>query len=482
MKRKSQSPDKKLSRRKLLKLGLGLGVSGATALVVSQLLGPKKKRPNILFIMADDMPPGDLSCYYNQEFQTPNIDRLAKEGVLFTDAYSATPNCRPTRCAFMTGSYPQKFEIGNRGSADIENEPVRLPEANLTTVLEDLGYENVLVGKWHLGRPKGSHPLDNGFHEYFGILGASVDYFSHRNVGRSPPLLTEERQRVDKKGYVTDLFTEKAIEVLSRPREKPLFLSLQYTAPHVPIEGPSDEGKSSALWKEADKLSALAFAEKYEHFGSRASYIEVIKRLDESIGKILTTLREKNLENDTLVILTSDNGGTTHGNLHHFRGGKATIWEGGIRVPTLMKWPARVEKGLALNFPVITMDLTATILSAANFGDSSNLVHDGTDLLPCLGSKTLQNKLMERKLFWRWRGSRSVRKGNWKFLRDDSGQEHLFDVLKNPQETEDLSANEPKIMEALKTDLQNWEAQLLPAPAPNDPTFFDFPKKLKEEV
>jgi arylsulfatase A-like enzyme len=459
-----------ISRRKVL----GMGIAGAAALAFGRMIQTgKSKKPNILFIMADDLPPGDLSCYFNKEYQTPVLDQLAREGVLFTDAYAATPVCLPTRCAFMTGRYPQKFTLGNKGSALEEGDTSSLPNDNLAVALKAAGYENVLVGKWHLGR-KG--PLESGFHEFFGMKFSISDYFSHKNIGKHPNLF-DGNSPVEKEGYLTDLFTEKAIEVLSLPRQAPLFLSLQYNAPHSPIQGPNDKALSEELWKNASKISEIEFAKKFSKLGSRSSYVEMIKSLDASIGKVLNTLREKNMENETLVIFTSDNGGDTFGNLHHFKGGKGTVWEGGLRVPTIIRWPGRINAEQTVDSPVITMDLTATMIAAANAGQISEEPGDGIDLLPLLNEKKAS---LERDFCWRWRGARAIRRGNWKFVIDSSG-ERLFDIKNNPQENNNLASDNSDICRSLQAALQKWESTLLPAPKTDDPSFMNYYQQLEEK-
>ena len=448
---------KKLTRREFVASAVA-----ASALVGSGgAVGAQAERPNVLYIMADDMGWGDLSCYGRPDYKTPNLDRLASEGVRFTQAYSAAPVCTPTRCAFVTGRYPARTPVGleeplawKRGLAAQKRDVGLAPEhPTVASLLKAAGYRTALIGKWHLGYLPNYSPVKSGFEEFFGIMSGGADYFTHKD-GQGDADLFEAEVPVERVGYMTDLITERAVEYLRRrQRDAPFFLSLNYTAPHWPWEGPRDEAFSRTLEPGYDA---------YISGGSLKVYAEMMKSLDDSVGRVLRALEEAGHARRTLVIFTSDNGGERFSYNWPFTGQKFDLHEGGIRVPALVRFPGVVPKGHTTEQVAVTMDWTATILAVAGARPHTDYPLDGIDLLPVLRG---QRAIAERTLFWRNSVQGASRSGRWKYLKVDEKTERLFDLLTDEREQADARAAQPQTFERLKAEYQKWESQMLKRPA-----------------
>lgn len=420
-------------------------------------------RPNIIYIMADDLGWADLSCYGRDEYKTPNLDKLASNGLKFTQAYSASSVCTPTRCAFNTGRYPSRNEIGLReplpwkkNIGDVVGLPSTTP--TLASLLKKNNYYSILVGKWHLGYLPTYSPIKSGFDDFFGIMSGGGDYFSHKDALGEPDLFEDETP-VEKAGYITDLITNRAVEFISGKHEKPFFLSLNYTAPHWPWEGPMDEEKSKTL-----KSGNIPWT---TDGGSLQTYASMMASLDQGIGKVMEALRSKNLEKNTLVIFTSDNGGERFSQLWPFSGQKMQLLEGGLRVPAIVYWKGIVKPGVT-DQVAITMDWTATILAATNTAPDTQYPLDGEDLLPLLKGN---QGTFERNLFWRMRNQDAVRKGKWKYYKKITTvkecsveDEYLFDLEYDPREQTNFKEEFPAIFEELKEEFAEWNKGMLPYP------------------
>ena len=412
-------------------------------------------RPNVVFILADDLGYGDLSSFGRPDYDTPNLDRLAREGIRFTSAYSASPLCTPTRCGFITGRYPARTKVGLEEPLDWkkslgdEASALGLPpdHPTLASLLKKSGYETSLVGKWHLGYLPWFGPLQSGFDEFFGILSGGVDYFSHKD-GDGEPDLFEASVPVERIGYLTDLLTERALKVISRRRSRPFYLSLHYTAPHWPWEGPGDAAIGRGAGSGLSKLTAG---------GSLKTFAEMVKRLDDGVGEVMKYLRRSALDRNTLVIFTSDNGGERFSYNWPFRGQKFQLWEGGIRVPAIVRWPGVVPPHRSTEQVAITMDWTATILGVTGSKPDANYPLDGNDLMPiCKGGAAY-----ERKFFWRNGKQDAARNGRWKYL-NDNRQEYLFDLATDQREQADFKERRPEVLGQLKKDFDQWQSQMLP--------------------
>jgi len=450
----------KLTRRKFVEraaagasllLGGGLASVGATH-SQTPAARPKATRPNVIFILADDLGWGDLSCYGRPDYRTPNIDRLASEGTKFTDAYSASAVCTPTRCGFVTGRYPGRLKIGLVEPLPATNHRVGLDpdHPTIASLLKKSGYDTALVGKWHLGfRPEWG-PNAHGFDEFFGILAGAGDYFLHSN-GLGQPDLYENLTPVQKNGYLTELLTERAVSYVTRHRTAPFYLSLHYTAPHWPWQGPKGGESVTFTDKTIEPVTMGAG-------GSLKLYAEMVRSLDDGVGRVMRALKSAGLEKNTLVIFTSDNGGERFSYQWPFSGEKGDLLEGGIRVPAIVRWPGVAQANGVTHQMAITMDWTATILAAAETSAAPDYPLDGIDLLPVIKGTSA---VRDRTLFWRMRGQDALREGKWKYFRQGE-RRRLFDLSVDQREQADFSKTNSDVMQRLSTAFDNWNAQLLP--------------------
>ena len=405
-------------------------------------------KPNFVFILADDLGYADLGCYGAAASPSPNLDRMAAEGLRFTEGYANSPVCSPTRFALATGRWQYRL----RGAAD---EPIAsrssrgnpllgLPPAHptLASLLRDAGYATALVGKWHLGFAPHFGPLKSGYTEFFGPMSGGVDYFSHCDSSGKHDLY-EGEQEVQHPGYLTDLLSERALQFVKR-QKGPFLLSLHYTAPHWPWETREDEAESKAL-KSISHLDG----------GSVETYLTMIRHMDEGIGRVLAAL-----DDDTLVVFTSDNGGERFSNNWPLTGGKMDLLEGGIRVPHIARWPGRIPAGKTSAQLALTMDWTATFLEAAGVPAHPDYPLDGMSLLP-----SFQGKTLERDLFWRmkFREQKAVRAGRWKWLSLE-GNEFLYDLSRDARERANRARREPERFAEMKARYAAWEKTVPPIP------------------
>lgn len=399
-------------------------------------------RPNVVFVLMDDLGYGDLPSYGATDVVAPNLERLAREGVRLTDNYASAPICSPTRAAFVTGRYQARCGIEGNLVSIVKYGDVGLPtsETSVARMLKASGYATGMFGKWHLGFEPQFGPNAHGFDEFFGVLDVA-DYYSH-DTKSGVPILFDNTTRVDVPGYLTDLLTDRAVDFVDRHKGEPFFLEVPYTAVHEPYQRPDDptDVRAKSDWSA----------------GTRADYVAVLERADAGVGRILDALRRDGLDRDTLVIVSSDNGAVNQGSNGALAGGKHLLEEGGIRVPAIFRWPGVLPSGRVSAQPAITMDLTATILSATDTTPSRPL--DGIDLLPILEGRAPQR---QRELFWRTgcgdQEERAVRSGVWKYLRVGE-TERLVDLASDPGETADVSAAHPDVLASLRTALARWEA------------------------
>lgn len=415
-----------------------------------------QSKPNIIYIMVDDMGYGDLSSYGNQTIATPNIDRMASNGIKFMQAYAGAPVCTPSRAAFMTGRYPARTPVGLREPLDHikADSLVGLSAAtpSVSGLLKNNGYNTFLIGKWHLGFLPEFSPNSNGFDNFYGYHGGGIDYISHTDPAGNIDLY-DNGKPVYQKGYLTDLFAQKAVEILKMKHDKPFFLSLQFNAPHWPWQGPNDK-----VYPLGDKESKMG--------GSIAVYKTMVERLDMAIGSILKVLKEQGLEKNTLVVFTSDNGGERYSDMGGLKEKKFVLWEGGIRVPAIMYWPGKIPAGVNSEQPIINMDFTATFLALAKVNTSNKPALDGVDIMPLL---TNTAKPISRTFFWRVfqrNQQQAIREGDWKYLKTEKA-EYLFNVAKDKFENNDLKASYPDRFKLLKQKFADWEKTVLnPVPLP----------------
>ena len=415
--------------------------------------------PNFLFILADDLGYADLGCYGARVPATPSLDRLAAAGLRFTDGYSNSAVCSPTRFALMTGRYQYRlrgaaeepFSGRVRGRADLGLPP---SHPTLPSLLRDAGYVTALAGKWHLGFPPHFGPLKSGYMEFFGPLGGGIDYFSHCDRGGTHDLFENETE-VERAGYVTDLISDRAVDFISRQRgaRAPFLLSLHYTAPHWPWETRADEEESRRIHAAIHHVDG----------GSVETYYTMIRHMDEGIGRVLDTLAATGAAASTLVVFTSDNGAERFSDSWPFVGQKMDLLEGGIRVPLLARWPGVIRPGGVTRQVAITMDWVATFLAAAGVRPHPDYPLDGIDLAPVLARP---DAATPRTVFWRMkhRSQRAVRAGDWKYLVLD-GHEFLFELARDARERANLARRYPERLAELRAEYETWAATMLAIPA-----------------
>ncbi|APZ91319.1 sulfatase-like hydrolase/transferase [Fuerstiella marisgermanici] len=437
-------------------------------LLVSCLLlgapnGLADERPNIIFILADDMGYGDIGCYGHPLAKTPHLDQLAKDGVRFTQHYANGPECSPTRTAFLTGRYQQRvgglecaIGTGNVGRYD---DAIRLAgqrdlglPADRSVIpgkLQEAGYACALFGKWHLGYEPKFNPMQHGWDEFFGYTGGNVHYFNHRETS-DLHVLFRGRLPVHRDGYMTHLITDDSIEFINRHKQKPFFLYVAHECPHFPYQGPSDKDKlvNEDNWMEPDQNT----------------YVAMLEDLDAELGRLLEAVDAAGLADNTVVVFASDNGG--FGPVAHMaglRGAKGTTFEGGIRVPLIIRWPGHIEAGTTSDQVCATFDLTRSFLALAGATVADGRL-EGDDILQHITSGTAD---YSRTMFWRGkRGKRvwsAVRHGDAKYVRQVDGEkaeEFLFDLSKDRNEQASLLPNKDAIQ--LKQLLRNWEAEVRP--------------------
>jgi arylsulfatase A-like enzyme len=420
-------------------------------------------KPNIVFIMADDLGYADVSCYGQRDYTTPNIDRLAIEGLRFTQGYANSPVCSATRVALITGRYQYRLAAGlEEPISPLSPRTAGLPPSHptLPSLLKKAGYGTVLVGKWHLGNLPDFSPLKSGYDYFFGIFGSAADYFNHgANALQAYPhpipglasQLHEQEVPVERHGYLTNLLGDRAVQTIegyARSRE-PFLLSLHFTAPHWPWEGPDDEAESR-------RIRNLF----HRDGGSRRTYAAMVQSLDANVGRVLQALDASGLAGNTIVVFTSDNGGERFSDTWPFSGMKDELLEGGLRVPSIVRWPGRIAAGSTSEQIMATMDWMPTLLAAAGTSPDAAFTSDGEDLGPVVTGRAA---LRPRKLYWRYHSGsqRAVRDGNWKYLRI-AGNEFLFDVVADPRERANLEERERGVFDRLKGDWEAWNSTMLP--------------------
>ena len=407
-------------------------------------------RPNVILILADDLGWGDVGFNGRREWATPHLDRLAAQGARCPRFYTAAVVCAPSRAALLTGKHPIHCGV-SRNDEDLPG-----PEVTIAEALRDRGYATALFGKWHHGKPRRdqadyTHPMDQGFHDFFGFTDATDAW------QKFPDVLWAGRERKPSRGYVDDLFTDHAIDFIKAHRSGPFFLDLAFTAPHFDIDAPADEVA----------LHRGKFAEDDPAHAVNATYAAMVTRLDRNVGRVLAALDEAGLAENTLVVFTSDHGATFElGNLgasafhdsnRPFRGQKRTLWEGGVRIPTAVRWPGRIPAGTIEARPAQTIDLFPTFLAAAGGAPDPAWGVDGIDLLPAWTGRA---PAPERTLFWEWRAEGgdqlAALRGDLKLIINRGGKPELYDVNADPAERRDVAARHPDDVRRLRAELKTW--------------------------
>jgi arylsulfatase A-like enzyme len=443
------------SRRNLLRTAATGGAALAVAATV-RTSDAQARRPNIVFILADDMGYADVSCYGRRDLQTPNIDRIAAQGTRFTQAYANSPVCTASRVAIITGRYQIRLAVGLEEpiAPPITQQGIGLPPEHptLPSLLRKAGYGTTLIGKWHLGGLPTFSPLKSGYDHFYGFRGGALDYYRHTTGADTPDLWDEDKQ-VSEEGYLTDLFGDRAVKVISDHARagQSFFLSLHFNAPHWPWEAPGDQAESDRLrGRGLDHLDG----------GSQETYRRMITALDAQVGRVLQALDDNGIAGDTIVIFTSDNGGERFADTWPFSGKKQELLEGGLRIPAIISWPGHVPAGRVSEQVTANMDWLPTLLAAAGTTPDPAYPSDGMNLFPHLTAGTA---VVERKLFWRYKAlwQRAARIGDWKYLKilDNT---FLFNVVDDPLERANLKERRKDIYDRLIGEWNAWNATMLP--------------------
>ena len=402
-------------------------------------------RPSVVLVIADDLGYGDLGSYGAPDVATPHLDRLAREGVRLTDFYANAPVCTPTRAGLITGRYQQRVML-ERPLTDATSQGLPVTGRSLPQLLKNAGYATGLVGKWHLGERPEFHPNRHGFDEFWGYLGGFIDWYTHTG-GDGQHDLWENGARAHHTGYFQHEVTRRGVDFIRRHAGQPFFLEVAYGAPHWPFQSP----RRASVARDNARLLRASDADA----PTRADYVEILEDVDAGIGQLLAELDRLAIAERTLVIFMSDNGGewlSRNAPLFHR---KDRLWEGGIRVPALFRWPGTLPAGATSRQVGLTMDVTATLLAAAG-SDVSAARLEGIDLLPILRGAAPERP---RTLFWRnsTAGStqHAVRQGDWKLLLDGP-QEFLFNLSDDVGERNDLAAANGDRVRGLKALIDAW--------------------------
>ncbi len=410
------------------------------------------KKPNIIIIVADDLGYGDCSSFGSKTINTPNIDAIAESGVRFSDFHSNGAICSPTRAALLTGRYQQRTGIEGVISAQ-NHRDVGLPEDERTfaELLKEGGYTTAVFGKWHLGYASRYNPARRGFDEFVGFVSGNIDYFSHVDqMGNEDWWQSEKLQ--PEVGYTTDLVTDHGLRFIDENRDKSFCLYLAHECPHYPYQGPKDNA-----------YRTIGTGKQVPINGPREdkeiAYKEMMESMDEGIGKILQSVRESGLEENTLIFFFSDNGPSGPGSAGDLRGGKGTLWEGGHRIPAAACWKGVIPSGLECNTPCMGMDLFPTMMAMAGITTPSDLTIDGVDIM---GVMKGEKSNLGRDLYWRQRKQKAIRSGKWKLVLNGANGEakELFDLETDLAETNNIIAEHTQLANTLETKINAWEKEV----------------------
>lgn len=440
------------SRRDVL--GAGAALAGASMLPARAGAATPRK-PNVVFVMADDLGAFDLSCYGRPDYRTPRVDSLATDGLKFDFGYSSSATCTPTRVGLFSGRYPNRVPVGTVAGGGSTSETIGYyPQwPSIARTMREAGYRTGLVGKWNLGPLPKFSPLKNGYDEFFGFSGGAIDHWTH-DIGfpfepgpRSADFYDNDTP-VGVEGYSTDLFTARACDFIARHRQRPFFLSLHYSAPHWP-------------WQtRGDRAAGRLFDVHYDG-GSMRAFAEMVAAMDEGVGRVLDTLADHRLTDDTIVVFTSDNGGERFSYMWPLRGSKGTLLEGGVRVPLLVRWPGRIAAGTTTGQVALSMDWLPTLAAIAGGRTDPAMPPDGSDLSAVL----LGGAPVDRTVLWKTPAALSALAFPWKYLREGD-REHLFNLAEDVSENANFKLTRADVFAHLKQAAEAWEAAMLPSARP----------------
>jgi arylsulfatase A-like enzyme len=432
-------------------------------LASSAAAGPGK--PNIVVIVADDLGYADLGCCGGKQVRTPHLDRLAREGVRGTGFYVTWPACTPSRGSLLTGRYPQRnglYDMVRNDSVDYGHrfspqEYAVSPEMTLGLDVRELtigdmlrraGYRSAVIGKWDMGQARRFLPLQRGFDVFFGHGNNGIDYYTHERYG--VPSLFAGNQRIKEEGYATDLFRREALRFVDANKDHPFFLYLAFNAPH----------SASTFDKEKYQVPEQ-YLKPYSDAGldpkaNRTKYMAMITCMDAAIGGLLDRLDQLNLAQDTLILFLSDNGGTRISDNGPLRGYKVQMFEGGLRVPLLARWPARLPAGRVTDAFLTTLEVVPTLLAAAGTAAPAGVVLDGFDMTAVLAGKEPSRR---NEMFWQRRDDKAARIGNYKWVDAEKGS-GVFDLSRDLREQHDLSHSQPELLARLRARWQAWRQEM----------------------
>jgi len=455
-----------LNRREFLRLGAA-GVLAAGNLLAQDRASTANTKPNFVIFYTDDQGIGDIGCYGATDIQTPHMDALAASGVRFTDWYSASPVCSPSRAALLTGRYPQRTGVSRILKARRGTPGLYADEVTIAKALKKLGYRTGAFGKWHLGSAPQSRPNSQGFDEFYGFHAGCIDYYSHimyweMGSGIYPvhDLWKNDEEVWENGTYFTDIITRESIRFIRQNSSRPFFLYVPYNAPHYPMHAPRK------------------YFERYKHLEPhRRLQAAMVATVDESIGKIMGVLKEESLLENTVVFFQSDNGATIekrcllddsgepyHGGSNHpFRGYKGGLYEGGIRMPAMLSWPGHIPAGTVCKEMGCAIDILPTFLGIAGAELPERRIIDGKDILPMAKGEAASP---HQRLFWAYGNQLAVREGRWKLILQPEGsfeksrnapEAFLADLENDPGEKINLAAQKPELTQRLKESALKWK-------------------------
>ena len=445
-----------ISRRNLLTTG-----AASAARAVAGRDRPARP-PNIVLIIADDLGYADLGCFGSQVIRSPHLDRIASEGVRFTDFAVSWPACTPSRSSILTGRYPQrnglydmirdnevnwKFQFDEESYAVSPEMTLGLDTREITIgqALRGAGYATGLIGKWDSGRARRFLPRQRGFDSFYGFANTGIDYYTHERYG--VPSLFRNNERIKEEGHATDLFRREALRFIDEQHGRPFFLYLAFNAPHM----------ASTFDKTARQVPE-EYLRRYgvKEYNRKAEFAALVTQMDDAIGEIMVRLNSYGLDDNTLLVFISDNGGDAAGSNGPLRGAKAQLFEGGLRVPMLARWPGRIPAGAANAQFAATLDLYPTFLAAAGARSAPGLVLDGFNLLPTLEGRAPSPR---KECFWQQQHGKAARVGPWKWVESRRGG-GLFNLVDDIGEKRDLSAQKPDMLARLKARWADWRKQM----------------------
>ncbi|MHC4227446.1 MAG: sulfatase-like hydrolase/transferase [Planctomycetota bacterium] len=460
-----------MNRREYLKMaGLGLASLAMPGCAGLPKRAADKRLPNIVLIVSDDQGYNDLGCYGGTEVKTPNLDHLASGGVRLTSFYVTWPACTPSRGSLLTGRYPQRNGTYDMFRNDLVDHDylygkdeyaiswemiggMDTREVLIPRILKKAGYVSGIFGKWDLGQLHRFLPLQRGFDEFYGFTNTGIDYWTHERYG-VPSMYRNNRQTTEDKGsYATDLFRREAVRFIEKNKDRPFFCYMPFNAPH---------GASNLNRPRPGVQAPLGYIRK--HYGDydpedtrrarRMRYMAAITYMDEAIGQVMGLLAEHGLEDNTIVIFFSDNGGSgSTADNGPLKGGKGWMFEGGLRVPCIVRWPGTVPTGTVCDELLSSMEILPMLCRAAGTRPPRGVTLDGFDMTGVLAGR---EESLRKEMFWQRRGDKAARVGNFKWVESSRGS-GLFDLSADLGEQRDLSDEKPDILSKVKSRFQAWK-------------------------